>query len=241
MTVEKRESSRNLLDQIEGDWDSPRPPAAAPAGLDAAALDAAADRLIDTLDPPLVSVPTMADLDGGWEDLEGEGETDEDDEDDANEPELPDERLDPVAYAEAKQARDARIEARSERRRIKAEAKKARRKARVDTQKQKQKQKTRKAGGARPGALAAGAAKAELKTKARAKADARRADRPVAPQSEQGSAARETGDSDQSRARKPGPSRLAKRPMLSRTNTWMLGFAIVIFVAAAIFAAVVAR
>jgi hypothetical protein len=234
MVAEKNESTRNLLDEIEGDWDTPKPRAAASPEVQAA-LDAAADRLVDSLDPPPVSVPTMDELDSGWD----EEDDDDEDEDDEDEVELPDERLDPVAYAAAKKAREERDEARRQRRRAKAEAKKARRKARLEAQKSKQKGKQKKA---RPAPKPARPAKEPRRNSARATAK-------PAPAHDEDDASAETADEDEleaagapsrSRAKLP-PSRPMKKPMLSTTNQWMLAVAVIVFVAAAIFAAVVAR
>jgi hypothetical protein len=223
MSEPKHESSRNLLAEIEGDWDTPKSGATKTADPTAeellAELDAAADRLVDSLEPPPISVRNVEELDSGWGDEE---EDDEEEDDEANEPALPDEQLDPVAYAEAKQARDERIEARRERRRVKVEAKKARRKARADAQKSKQKGKQRKA-------------RAPQKT---ARATPREDDEK-----------NESSDDEAAPSRTPAPrlrakvqaSSSASRPMLSKTNQWMLGFAVLVFIAAAVFAAVVAR
>lgn len=243
MVEEKNESTRNLLEQIEGEWDSPEPgePRKAPSPEIQAALDAAADRLTESLDPPPISVPTMDELDSGWGD---EDDDDDDDEDDEIEPELPDERLDPVAYAAAKKARDERIEAKRQRRRLKVEAKKARRKARLDAQKQKQKGKQKKSRNP-----AADAAKAKATAKAEAKAARNAARAAAARAGASADAGVESDDADDdvaviapARARgKAPPSKVIAKGGLSKTNQWMLAIAIVIFVAAAIFAAVVAR
>lgn len=147
MTEEKNESTRNLLAEIEGGWGTPSPPGvddAAPAPLDAAAP---------------ASTPNVDALDDGWlDDLFPDDEDDEaDDADEEPEPELPDERLDPVAFAEAKKAREERAARRKEKRRAKAEAKRARQKARGAAARQKQKTKksrpsTAKAETAKPAA-----------------------------------------------------------------------------------------
>lgn len=244
MVAEKDDSSRNLLDKIEGDWDSPRPPRAAATAVPAsvqAALDAAAARLVDSLDPPPVSVPTMEDLDSGWD----EDDEDDEEEEDETEPELPDERLDPVAYAEAKKARDERVEARRQKRRAKADAKKARRKARLEAQRSKQKGKQKKA---RPAPPTRPSKEERTRTRKAAAAAAR------AKSDENGDTDTDTDADDEdelqpssfpSRAKaKLPPSKPmtgANKPMLSKTNQWMLAVAVVIFFAAAIFAAVVAR
>ena len=240
MSEPKHESTRNLLAEIEGDWDSPRPGhlptrrAALRRDELHAALDAAADRLVDSLDPPPVSVRNVEELDSGWGDTD-EDDDDEEEDDEANEPELPDERLDPVAYAEAKKARDERIEARRERRRAKAEAKKARRKARAEAQKSKQKGKQRRRKRPPQKARASGAF-GQAARRARAQATTTRerddsGDEDVAP----------TPAPCASRAKAQLASSSATKPMLSKTNQWMLAVAVIVFIAAAIFAAVVAR
>jgi hypothetical protein len=220
----KDESSRNLLDKIEGEWDSPSPPRAAAATPEVqAALDAAAARLVDSLDPPPVSVPTMDELDSGW----GEEDDEEEDEEEEIEPELPDERLDPVAYAAAKKARDEHVEARRQKRRAKAEAKKARRKARLDAQRSKQKGKA-KAKKARPAPKPAPRSKVDD-----AETDAADDEDELQPSSLPPRAKAKLPPSK--------PMSAAKKPMLSKTNQWMLAVAVIIFLAAAIFAAVVTR
>jgi hypothetical protein len=236
MVEEKNESTRNLLEQIEGAWDAPGATTPSPGEARKvaspeiqAALDAAADRLVQSLDPAPVSVPTMDELDSGW----GEEDDDDDEEDDV-EPELPDERLDPVAYAAAKLLRDERIEARRERRRARAETKKARRKARLDAQKQKQKQKGKQKKARAPHADARAKAKADAKASARS---ARKAAEPEAEDEHDGDA---PASAPRARAKAP-PSRPMKKSGLSKTNQWMLAIAIGVFLAAAIFAAVVTR
>lgn len=250
-SAEKDESSRNLLDQIEGDWDSPRPPRTAATPEVQAALDAAAARLVDSLDPPPVSVPTMDELDSGWGQEQEDDEEDEDDEEenDEDEPELPDERLDPVAYALARKARDENVEARRVRRRAKDTAKKARRKARLDAHRSKQKGKQKKA---RPAPQAARPSKEERNRARKAAATAQARARGRGEDDDDDASADEGTDGDDelqpsilpSRAKaKLPPSRpmSGTKPMLSKTNQWMLAVAVVIFLAAAIFAAVIAR
>jgi hypothetical protein len=248
MAAERNESSRTLLAKIESEWDFPpsernledakaRAPKATSPELQAA-LDAAAGRRVDSLEPTPVSVPTMDELDSSW------GEDDE--EEDEVEPELPDERLDPVAYAAAKKARDERIEARRERRREKAEAKKARRKARLDAQKSKQKGKQKKARSHAPVAVQA-TSRTKPKAEARVQVASARATSAAS-----GSEALERGEeavvsasvAQRSRAKASPPSQRTApiaKGSLSKTNQWMLAIAIGVFVAAAIFAAVVPR
>lgn len=264
MDEDKREARRKLLAELE--HSGPRPwtpnpetiagaPVQPPTPEMQAALDAAADRLVESLDPPPISVPSMDELDSGWEEEEEEEDEEEEEE---PEPELPDEKADPIAYAAAKRAREERMEARRERKRVKAEAKKARRKARVSAAKGKQKGKTKKA---RPPAVAQAAKLAKAKARAdemeRAKSRRQRGGSLKATLSEGDDAAASSVDDAEdddaleaagvpsagARTRtKAPPSRLmAKKSMLSGTNTWMLAIALVVFVAAAIFAAVVAR
>jgi hypothetical protein len=248
MSATKHESTRSLLAEIEGDWDAPAAAGAAKTAVAPtaqelhAALDAAADRLVESLDPPPVSARNLEELDSGWGESADEDDDDESDDDesddDASEPALPDEKLDPVAYAAAKKARDERIEARRERRRVKVEAKKARRKARADAQKSKQKGKQRKARGPQKTARPERSAQAKP------------------PRSREEATTNDDGDDDvppistpirlrakaQGSATRPSVAKAsATKPMLSKTNQWMLGIAVVVFIAAATFAAVVAR
>jgi hypothetical protein len=238
MVEAPKDSSRNLLAEIEGDWESPKPGAVAPLPTESelhAELDASADRLLGSLDPPPISAPSVDALDSGWGD-----EDDDDEEEEEEEPELPDERLDPVAYAVAKKARDERIEARRQRRRLKAEAKKARRKARVDAQRSKQKPKQKKARA--PGSAKA-EAKAQAKADARAKARARSSDDDTSedPSETDDDAIEAAGVPSRSRAKLPPSKLMGPKPMLSKTNQWMLAVAVVVFLAAAAFAAVIAK
>lgn len=130
-----RDSSRDLLEELEDGWGTPRPPPAEPFAKSASA--APADR---------GSNPNLDELDEGWLDdlFPGEEEPDEE-EDEEPEPELPDERIDPVAYAAAKAARDERAAKKKEKRRAKAESKRARQKARAAAMRQKQKSKKARA------------------------------------------------------------------------------------------------
>ena len=237
MSETKHESTRSLLAQIEGDWDAPKSGTAKAANPTAAELhaelDAAADRLVESLDQAPISVRA---LDSGWGGDHDDDTDDADDADDANEPALPDEQLDPVAYAEAKKARDERVEGRRERRRVKLEAKKARRKARVDAQKSKQKGKQRK--GRPPQQQKAARPERSARPNVRESSDADDTD--------------ESSDDEVAETRAPVRTRAkaqpsqsssssATKPMLSKTNQWMLAVALIVFVAAATFAAVVAR
>ena len=241
MSETKPESTRSLLAQIEGEWESPRPGAVkekppSPEDLHAA-LDAAADRLVESLNPPPVSARNVEEFDSGWGDTDDDtDDTDEADEaDDANEPALPDEQVDPVAHAEAKKARDARIEARQERRRAKVDAKKARQKARVDAQRSKQKGKQRKARPPQPKAARPGRSD-KPKPSVRESSDADERDEGT------GEEVVEVRAPVRARAKaQQSSSSSATKPMLSKTNQWMLAVALNVFIAAATFAAVVAR
>ncbi len=115
----------------ELDWDVEPGSSAASEG------DEASTGRTSTLD---ASAPNIASLDSGWD----EDDEDEEDEEEEEEPELPDERFDPVAYAEAKKALEERREARRQKKREKDAAKKARRKARALALKERQKTKSKK-------------------------------------------------------------------------------------------------
>ena len=117
-TNERAEArERHLLDELEGGWGEGEGEGA----------DGESD-------------PDLAKLDSGWE-----GDIDDlfkdEDEEEANEAPLPDERIDPVAYAEAKKALEERQEQRRLRRKAKLEAKRARYLAKKQAVRGKQKQK----------------------------------------------------------------------------------------------------
>jgi hypothetical protein len=150
-----------------------------------------------------------------------EGANEADEADEADEP-LPDARLDPAAYAAAREAREQRLEARRQQRRARAELKKARRRARADAQKQKQKPKQRRA---RP-AVAGGAAPAGLRGDGLERVDGD-AEAHADPQRDPG--------------RRGAAPRRVTRAALTGTNGRMLALALVVFLAAALFAAVVTR
>jgi cobalamin biosynthesis Mg chelatase CobN len=160
--------------------------------------------------------PSTDSLDSGWDD-------DEEEEEEEPEPELPDERLDPVAYAEAKAAQAERLQARKERKRAKDAAKKARQRARVEAAKNKQKSKSRKS---RPAAQSRAPAPKKIKRS-----------RSVAP------VEGETAESSESIAPKKS-SALAKETKsagLSTTNKLILAIVVAGFIAAAIYAAYARR
>jgi len=115
-----------------------------------AAIAEATEVATDDVPTLAESNPDLASLDEGWLDelFPGEQDDEEEEEDDEPEPELPDERLDPEAFALAKKARDERAARKKEKKRQKAEAKRARQKARADAIRQKQKAKKARAGAA---------------------------------------------------------------------------------------------
>jgi hypothetical protein len=102
--------------------------------------------------PPLapISSPDIASLDAGWADDEA---------DDVVEEPLPDEHLDPVAYAKAKREREQRAAARREKRRMKSTAKREKQRARDAAAREKQKAK--KPRSSRPDAAETRAPRAE--------------------------------------------------------------------------------
>lgn len=132
---ESQDSARDLLETLEEGWGSLE---AAPGEAPAPAPPTANGALrMDDVPAPSTSTPDLASLDDGWlDDLFPGGDADDDDE-----PDLPDERLDPEAFARAKAARDERAAKKKERRRAKAEARRARQRARADATRQKQKAK----------------------------------------------------------------------------------------------------
>jgi hypothetical protein len=212
MDEDKKAARRKLLAEIKGPWDAERgTPASAPVLPVAPGIpppiEVAAAPPVEAPEPP-ESRRSTEDLDAGWDD--------DDEEEEEPEPELPDEVLDPIAYAEAKRAREQRLEARRERRRARAEMKKARRRARAQDAKGKQKQKSKKPRAAAP-----------------ARGD-KRASSPDLVDSEAaiGSAAVVVAT--------PALAPRAKAQRAS-TNTWMLAIALGVFVAAAIAAAVLVR
>jgi len=129
---QRQDSSRDLLEELEDGWMTPPPPQpAAAASTNGEARE------------PASSEPDVDSLNAGWlDDLFPEDEDeDEDETDEEPEPSLPDERLDPEAYAAARKAREERAAKRKEKKRAKLEAKRARQKARAAAMRQKQKTK----------------------------------------------------------------------------------------------------
>ncbi len=153
-----RDSSRDLLEELEEGWGTPPPPQ---AFVDQARAQNATNAAEMRKKPapaaaypsPSPSNPDVDSLDEGWLDdlFPGEaGEEDEDDEPEESEPELPDEGLDPEAFALAKRAREERALKRKERKKAKLEAKRERQRARAAAVRQKQKGKKSRPANARP-------------------------------------------------------------------------------------------
>src|SRR4051812_44113534 len=110
MVERSRDSSRDLLEELEDGWGTPRPAGAQATATAATAAQPAmrTDARADDVPASSESGPDLAALDEGWLDDLFPGEEDEKDDEDEDEPEpeLPDERLDPEAYAIAKEARE---------------------------------------------------------------------------------------------------------------------------------------
>jgi hypothetical protein len=151
MIERSRDSSRDLLEELEDGWATPHAPGVAPPAKIAATMESDAGETEEDLE--LLAGGNEADLaklDEGWLDDLFPGEDEDDaDEDEEPEPELPDERLDPEAYALAKQAREERSARRKDRKKAKAEAKRARQKARLAAVRQKKKSKKARPAGRR--------------------------------------------------------------------------------------------
>ena len=151
----RQDSTRNLLEELEDGWATPsssRMPVAEATKTAAPATPIAEE---DDGRLPAPSTPDVDALDEGWLDdlFPGEGgeNDDEDDEDDDEpEPALPDERLDPEAFALAKKAREERAALKKEKKRAKAETKRARQKARAAAIRQKQKSKKARPASVKP-------------------------------------------------------------------------------------------
>jgi len=167
------DSSRDLLEELEDGWATPPPPNAK-LRADDPADDKPEGAASNVVAEP--SDPNVDELDEGWLDdlFPGEEEEEDDDDDDEPEPELPDERLDPVAFAEAKKARDERAAKKKEKKRAKLEAKRQRQRARAAAMRQKQKSKKGRAAGPasrkNPQAAPASATSRSEEKKKRAKA-----------------------------------------------------------------------
>ncbi len=155
----RHDSSRDLLEELEDGWGAaPTPaggislsggPQANAKAEEPPSESAPAEAGADDLPTHTTSSPDLKSLDDGWLDDLFPGEEPDDDDDDEPEPELPDERLDPEAFALAKKARDERAAKKKDKKRSKADAKRARQKARAEAMRQKQKAKK-----ARPAAQA---------------------------------------------------------------------------------------
>jgi len=170
-TRPRQDSNRDLLEELEDGWATPPAPGMKPKAQDAeiakaaaAEIDALSDDKIAVLEAAAARVeaesarmiaadksdPNLSELDEGWlDDLFPEDEDSKEEEEEAEEPEpeLPDERVDPVAFAEAKKARDERAALKKDKKRAKLEAKRTRQRAKLAAVKQKQKAKKARAGG----------------------------------------------------------------------------------------------
>src|SRR5690348_4873533 len=102
-----RDSSRDLLEELEDGWATPPAPGASSVKAESARPSEEtreSDKDKDHDDKDDVDA-----LDEGWlDEFFPENDDDEDDEPEEEEPELPDERLDPQAFALAKKAREER-------------------------------------------------------------------------------------------------------------------------------------
>lgn len=228
----ERESTRNLLASVDGSWEED---------------DAPDGEKPEAVATGRVSTPDLAEVDSAWED---DDEADEPEE--AEEP-LPDERLDPVAYAAAKKAREEREAARRERRKARADAKRQKQKGRAELARQKQKGKQKKKPGARP-TPAELAAEAEREAKKKRKEEARRAReesvRAARARGDAGADAGDDADDDAPLVRRPAPPTrprasdgvLAKVGLGDVSPTWMLaGLVLLVLLAAAALFSVVRR
>lgn len=217
----ERESTRNLLAAVDGSWEEGDGDAPEPTAR--------------------VSTPDLAEVDSAWED--------DDEADDPEEPEepLPDERLDPVAYAAAKKARAEREDARRERRKARADAKRQKQRSRADLARQKQKGKQKKRPGARP-TPAELAAESEREAKRKRKDEARRAREEAVRAARARGEADADADDDAPLVRRPAPptrrkasdGALAKLGLGELSPAWMLGglVLLVLLAAAALFSVV---
>ncbi|MEO8800721.1 MAG: hypothetical protein ABI551_22715 [Polyangiaceae bacterium] len=172
--------------------------------------DEASTGRTSTLD---ASAPNIASLDSGWD----EDDEDEEDEEEEEEPELPDERFDPIAYAEAKKALEERREARRQKKREKDAAKKARRKARALALKERQKGKSKKTRPSKPAPIV------QKKKKKR-----------PAPEAAISVAIAEEGSVAEKEDRAAPTRRLPKKQ--SRTNMMVLTAVLLVFAAAVAYA-----
>ncbi len=218
-----RESNPALLDNVDGGWEEDENESAS----------SEADMRAST--------PDIAAVDSAWGD-----EDDEEEEEEAEEP-LPDEALDPVAYAAAKKAREEREEARRQRRKLRAEAKRQKQKERAEAARQKQKAKQKKKPGARP-TPAELAEQTEREAKKRRKDEARKAREEAA--AARGVAAEDDAlatDVERSFTRKAAPAPRAKadsraEKIAKSAPPWhLLGLVLLVLLAAAALFAVTRR
>lgn len=203
MAAEKHESNPDLA-ALEGGWEK-----------DEGGEDVSGDR---------TSTPDLAAVDEGWlDDLFPEGDDADDEEPEEEEPELPDERLDPEAYAAAKKARDERAAARREKKKAKLEAKRARQRARAAEARAKQKGKQK--------------AKSRPKPKPERVAKSKPATRDERAREEEA----ETADEELEAPRKKPPANTPLAKPGIATQWKLLAVAIAVFLGAAALAAALAR
>lgn len=230
MVDEKDESTPNLAD-LESGWATPRGLEVAPKAVEAPADE---EPGADEDDPTegRSSTPDLEAVDKGWLDDLFDDEADEEADEDEDEDELPDERLDPEAYAAAKKAREERAEARRVRRKAKLEAKRARQKARIEEARARQKGKAQKARSGKPKATNAKGKRPKpartgpiLTVATPADGEAPESLPPASGRVRKGTGRQLTSDA---------PPKVA-------TQWKLLAVAIVVFLAAAAFAAVISR
>jgi hypothetical protein len=139
MERKQQDSSRDLLEELEDGWGTPSAPHVVVASPQAPAAPKPKPPSAEAL-AALEETDDVDKLDDGWLDelfpIEDEPEEEEE-----FEPELPDERLDPVAFAAAKKARDERASKKKDKKRAKLDAKRSRQRAKAQAMRQKQKSK----------------------------------------------------------------------------------------------------
>ena len=155
----RTDSGRDLLEELEEGWGTPRAPSVATAPAAAPFEPEIGEE--DGEEEAVASA--AAKVDEGWLDDLFPGGDDEDEE----EPELPDERLDPVAFAAAKKARDERARQKRERKKTRADVKRARQKERGDAIKARQKPKSKKSRAVTPAPRSARALEKAARASAR--------------------------------------------------------------------------
>jgi hypothetical protein len=215
-TRPRQDSSRELLEELEDGW---------------AATPAAGATSKVPIEPD--SIPDVNDLDEGWLDNLFPEEDEEEEEEEL--PELPDERLDPEAFAAAKKLRDEKIAARKEKKKQKLEAKRARQRAKAAAMRQKQKGKSKKSRAPAPPPSSKKAAKAEKKAKSRA---------PKPPVSEK-ETEEESLEAEEDLASAPAPMREQESAPAIRPNTMqsirLLAIVLAVLIALGLAVAVIAK